>query len=74
MAVPDTVTPAAGELMDTVGAVVSGGVLATVTDIGAELAVLPAASAANASSVWVPLGKVVVSNANEYGAAVSLAK
>ena len=65
MIVPDTVAPAAGELIATLGGVVSGGMLDTVTEIVAVLALLPAASAATACSVCAPLLAVVVSHANE---------
>src|SRR5205823_220970 len=55
---PDTVLPAAGEVIETVGGVVSLGVLRTVTLIVA-VAVLPAASNAEAVSVTEPSATVV---------------
>ena len=49
-----------------VAASVAGGALDTVTVIGAEVVVLPAASRATAVSVWLlPLAAVVVSQARE---------
>jgi hypothetical protein len=60
--VPDTVAPLPGELIATVGAVVSGGgPLDTVTVSGAEVLVLPAVSRARAVRVCEPLLAVVVS-------------
>ena len=56
--VPDTVAPAAGAVRLTVGAVVSGLLTVTVTDV--EVVLLPAASLATAVSVWVPLLAVAV--------------
>ncbi len=55
--VPETVAPLAGEVMLTVGGVVS---LATAIVIGAEVARLPAASRAAAVRVWDPLLAVTV--------------
>src|SRR5207247_2662849 len=70
--VVDIVWPFAGELMLTVGGVVSGGgALATVTVTGAEVLLLPAASRATAVIVCCPLLVVVGSKRIEYGAAVS---
>ena len=58
---PETVEPDAGEVMATVGAVVSGGApFETVTVTAAE-AVLLAASRATALRVWAPAAAVVVS-------------
>ena len=71
--VADTVAPAAGAVIETVGGVVSGGVLLTVTGIASVLAALPAASLATACKVCAPFGSAVASQANEYGDAVSLA-
>src|SRR5439155_327802 len=68
--VPETVAPPAGEVMLTVGAVVS---LATVIVTGAEVVRLPAASRATAARVCGPLTAVVVSIEIEYGATVSSA-
>jgi len=56
--VPDTVAPFAGELMLTVGAVVS--VFDTVTEIADEVVRFPAASRATAVNVCDPLLTVVV--------------
>jgi hypothetical protein len=67
--VPETVAPELGDVMLTVGAVVSG----TVTLTDAEVAVLPAASRATALRVWVPTEAVAVFHATEYGAVVSSA-
>src|SRR5437868_14376107 len=66
---PDTVLPATGEVIETVGGVVSLGVLRTVTLIVA-VAVLPAASNAEAVSVTEPSATVVESQLNWYGAVV----
>src|SRR5262245_38591989 len=72
--VPDTVAPLAGEVIDTVGGVVSGGgALFTVTLTAAEVRVLPAASGAMAVSVCVPLALPAVLHETEYGALVSSA-
>src|SRR5207245_2084060 len=68
--VPETVAPLAGEVMLTVGAVVS---LATVIVTGAEVVRLPAASRATAARVCGPLPSVLASIEIEYGAAVSSA-
>src|SRR5712691_7161144 len=61
--VPETVAPEAGEVMLTVGAVVS---LNTVTVTGAEVLRLPAVSCAMAVMVWEPLLAPVVFQAIEY--------
>src|SRR5688572_13206148 len=66
--VPDTVSPEAGELMLTVGGVLS---LATVTVTGAEVVRLPAASRATAVRVCEPLVVVLVFHGAEYGAVVT---
>src|SRR5439155_663855 len=72
--VAGTVWPFAGELMLTVGGVVSGGgALATVTVTGAEVLLLPAASRATAVRVCEPLSDVLVPTETEYGALVSSA-
>src|SRR5204862_6057358 len=72
--VPETVAPLAGELMLTVGGVVSGGgPFETLTVTGAEVVRLPAASRAIAVKVCEPLLAVVVSTDTEYGAVVSSA-
>src|SRR5205814_221915 len=72
--VPETVAPLAGELMLTVGGVVSGGgPFETLTVTGAEVVRLPAASRATAVKVCEPLLAVVVSTDTEYGAVVSSA-
>src|SRR5207247_1366388 len=72
-AVPDTVAPFVGAVIETTGGVVSGAVLETVTVTVADVAVLPAASRATAVSVCVPFGAVVVSHESEYGAVMSSA-
>jgi len=59
-----------GLLMETVGGVVSGGVLLTVTVTGEEVVRFPAASRAIAVSVCKPLAAVVVFQFVEYGEAV----
>src|SRR5439155_461437 len=72
--VAGTVWPFAGELMLTVGGVVSGGgALATVTVTGAEVVALPAALRASAVRVCEPLAAPVVFQEIEYGAVVSSA-
>src|SRR5258708_5917981 len=72
--VADTVWPLLGEVMLTVGGVVSeGGPLATVTVTGAEVVRLPAASRATAVMVCEPLLAVAVFQEIEYGALVSSA-
>jgi hypothetical protein len=67
--VPETVAPELGEVMLTVGAVVSD----TVTLTEDEVPVLFAASRATALRVWVPTEAVAVFHATEYGAVVSSA-
>ena len=75
---PDTVAPAAGVVSPTVGSVVSPGggggdvVFDTVT-VRCEVAVLPAASRANAVMVCDPLGTLPDGQLIEYGALVSSA-
>src|SRR5207245_2371462 len=69
--VPETVEPFAGLVMETVGGVVSGGVLLTVTVTGEEVVRLPAASRATAVSVCVPLEALVVFQLVDWAAAVS---
>ena len=75
---PDTVAPAAGVVSPTVGSVVSPGggggdvVFDTVT-VRCEVAVLPAASRANAVMVCDPLGTLPDGQLTEYGALVSSA-
>jgi hypothetical protein len=72
--VADTVWPLLGEVMLTVGGVVSGGgALDTVTVTGAEVLELPAASRAIAVMVCEPLAAPVVFQETEYGALVSSA-
>src|SRR5712664_4186468 len=66
--VPETLAPDAGEVMLTVGAVVS---LNTVTVTGAEVVRLPAASRATAVRVCEPLLAEVVFQETEQGAAVT---
>jgi hypothetical protein len=64
--VPDTVAPFAGEVIDTVGGVVSaGGALETVTVTAAEVLVLPAVSRAMAVTVCEPLLTPVVFHETE---------
>src|SRR5437879_2641872 len=70
LVVPPTVAPETGEVMLTVGGVVS---LNTVTVTAAEVVRLPAASRATAVSVCEPLLAVVVFHDIEYGVAVSSA-
>src|SRR2546426_300911 len=67
---PETVAPGLGEVMLTVGAVVS---LKTTTLTGLEVNRSPSASRATAVKVWAPLLVVVVSQGTEYGAVVSSA-
>ena len=62
--VPDTVEPDVGEVMATVGGVVSLE-LATVTVTALEVVAFPAASRAIAVSVWEPLPAAVVSQETE---------
>src|SRR5207302_579695 len=72
--VAGTVWPFTGEMMLTVGGVVSGGgPLAIVTVTGAEVLLLPAASRATAVRVCEPLSDVLVPTETEYGALVSSA-
>src|SRR5688572_19446632 len=66
--VPDTVSPETGELMLTVGGVLS---LATVIVTGAEVVRLPAASRATAVMVCEPLVAVLVFQVTEYGGVVT---
>ncbi len=58
---PETVEPFVGVLKETVGAVVSGVVLETVTETDEEVVWFPAASRATAVSVCIPFEAVVVS-------------
>jgi hypothetical protein len=69
--VPDSVAPFAGAEIETVGGVVSAGVLLTVTVTAALVAEFPAASLATARSVCEPLLTVVVFHEYVYGATVS---
>jgi hypothetical protein len=72
--VPETVAPEAGEVMLTVGGVVSGGgALETVTVTGLDWNRSPSASRATAVRVCDPLLLPVVSQGIEYGAVVSSA-
>jgi hypothetical protein len=72
--VPETVAPEAGEVMLTVGGVVSGGgAFDTVTVTAAEVVELPAASRALAVRECEPLATVVVFHEVEYGEVVSSA-
>src|SRR5688500_1717242 len=66
--VPETVAPEAGELMLTVGAVMS---LATVTVTGLDVHVRPSESRATADRACEPLVVVVVFQGTEYGALLS---
>src|SRR6185295_3566031 len=69
---PDTVAPFAGDVMLTVGGVVSGGgAFDTVTVTVAEVVRLPAASRALAVSWCEPLATAVVFQETEYGDVVS---
>ena len=63
--VPPTVAPDAGDVMATVGGVVSPDEFATVTVTALEVVVFPAASRARAVSVWEALLAVVVSQETE---------
>src|SRR5207249_1444311 len=67
---PETVAPAAGEVIDTDGGVVS---FDTVTVTPADVVWFPAASRATALRVWLPLAALVVFHDTEYGAAVTSA-
>src|SRR5438093_3152908 len=67
--VPETVEPGKGDVMLTVGDVVSETVTATALDVVA----FPAASRARAVSEWDPGLAVVVFHETEYGAVVSSA-
>ena len=71
--VPDTVDPPVGLVMETVGGVVSGVLLLTVTVTGLEVVRFPAASRAMAVSVCEAFDAVVVFHEMEYGEAVSSA-
>src|SRR5262245_38688490 len=72
--VPDTVAPFAGEVIFTVGGVVSGGgALLTVTVTAADVVRFPAASRAIARRVCVPFPAPLVFHEIENGAAVSSA-
>jgi hypothetical protein len=59
--VPETVAPELGDVIDTVGAVVSD----TVTLTDEEVAVLLAASRATARRVWAPMEAVAVFQVTE---------
>ena len=69
--VPETVAPEAGELMETVGGIVSELLTATVTV--ALVAVWPAELEATAAREWLPLVSVVVLREKLNGAAVTAA-
>src|SRR5439155_5160668 len=71
--VPETVAPLGGAVIDTVGGVVSGAPLETVTVTGSEVFLFPAASRATAVSVCEPFEVFVVSQEIWYGATVSSA-
>jgi hypothetical protein len=60
--VPETVAPPAGEVIATVGGVVSFVVLSTVTVIAALVVEFPALSVATALIVWLPFDSVVEFN------------
>jgi len=68
--VADIVEPLAGLVIETVGGVVSGVVLLTVTVTAVEVFWFPAASRATAVSVCDPFEAVVVFQDVEYGEAV----
>jgi hypothetical protein len=71
---PDTVDPDAGDVIPTVGGVVSGGgAFETVTVTEFEVNWRPSASRATAVRVCEPLLAVVVSQETEYGGLVSSA-
>src|SRR5262249_36105925 len=65
--VPETVVPLAGPVTETVGGVVSGTELFTVTVIAVLVAELPAPSVATARQLCVPLVDLVLSHDKEYG-------
>src|SRR5205814_9078542 len=77
----ERVTPVCGVRMDSEGAAASlmadragedgAGAFTTVTDIAAEVVLLPDASSAIAVRACAPSAAVVVSHAMEYGAAAS---
>jgi hypothetical protein len=69
--VPETVDPLAGAVIDTVGGVVSGVALFTVTVTAALVVELLAMSVAIARNVCVPLVAVAVFQENPYGEVVS---
>src|SRR5437588_199514 len=69
--VPETVAFAVGELIETVGGVVSGTGLITVTVTSVDVVEFPAASRAIAVIVWVAFVSVVVSRLTWYGAVVT---
>jgi hypothetical protein len=71
--VPETAAPLAGDVIVTVGGVVSFVVLSTLTVTLALVVELPAASAATALIVWLPLESVVEFSTYANGAAVRLA-
>src|SRR5437762_4803490 len=74
VSVPETLAPDVGDVIDTVGGVVSGGApFETVTATATEVARLPAASRATAVRLCEPLLAVVVFHETEYGAAVTSA-
>ncbi len=74
LVVPKTVAPGAGDVMLTVGGVVSAGdPLDTVTVTGSEVVRLPAASRATAVMACEPSLVVVVSKEIAYGAVLSSA-
>jgi hypothetical protein len=67
--VPETLAPVTGELIETVGGVVSD-VLLTVMDTAALVALFPEVSVATAVRLCLPLAKVFVFKDCEYGATV----
>src|SRR2546427_214357 len=74
VSVPETLAPDVGDVIDTIGGVVSGGApFETVTATATEVARLPAASRATAVRLCEPLLAVVVFHETEYGAAVTSA-
>src|SRR5437867_2500974 len=65
--VADTVEPPAGPVIETAGAVVSSTTLLTVTETGADVVWLPAASRATAVRLCTPLLAVAVFQDTVYG-------
>src|SRR5439155_7253188 len=71
---PVTCEPVAGDVITAAGGSESDPLFWTVTLTAADVPVFPAASYALASSVWLPLETVFVSQEKEYGLAVSVVR